>query len=71
VQERLSQYLEERTNSEQEGSVECHTETWQAAADLFYLAFLVTAVGGVAAFLIWQDRQTVAGQGRDEEEMEA
>jgi len=71
VQERLSQYLEDRTTSEQEGSVECHTETWRATADLFYLAFLVTAVGGVAAFLIWQDRQTVAGQGQDEGEMEA
>ena len=71
MQEGLSQYLEERTGSEHEGSVECHTETWRAAADLFYLAFLVTAVGGVAAFLIWQDRQTVAGQGQDEGEMEA
>ena len=71
MQERLSQYLKERANSEQEGSVECHTETWRAAADLFYLAFLVTAVGGVAAFLIWQEGQTVAGQGQDEGEMEA
>lgn len=71
MQGRLSQYFEERTSSEQEGSVECHTETWQAAADLFELAFLVTVVGGVAAFLIWQDRQAVAGQGQDEGEMEA
>ncbi len=65
MQERLSQYLEERTSSKQEGSVEHHIETRKAVADLLDLAVLVTIVGGITAFLVWQERQTFARQGQD------
>jgi hypothetical protein len=71
MKERITQYLDRCSSSEQEASVEHHIETRKAIADLFDLAVLVTLVGGIAAFLVWQERQTVAEQGQDNGEREA
>jgi hypothetical protein len=68
---RITQYLDRCSSSEWEASVEHHIETRRAIAELFDLAVLVTLVGGIAALLVWQERQTVAGQGQDNGETEA
>ena len=57
--------------AEREGSVEHHIETRKAVADLLDLAVLVTVVGGITAFLVWQGRQTAAGQDQDKGGTEA
>ena len=60
VREELLQYPDTHSGSNRDGDIEHHTETSKAVEDLFDLTVLVTAVGGIAAYLIWQERQAAA-----------
>ena len=67
VWEELLQYLDGCSGSDREESGEDHIEARKAADDLSDPGALITVVGGIAAVLIWEQRQTVAQESPHEE----